>query len=244
MSDMKTDLINLQSNLMNASSFADRLKYLMRLKGITGQELAEAINISKANVSTLVTGKVTNPPATTVLEMARIFQVDPEWLTFGTGSPVRKTFDPEEENSPPADGISRALKINLKEYGYSPVKSLSYYRGRFEVVSNKIMERFNLNPDDCTVYTNSGDEMAPVLQNGDSVLVHNFNGQICNGKIYALAINDHQTFCRYLYKMVTSESIIMQCEKNDCYPEEMFVMNESPIRLLGRVVTILNRELK
>lgn len=241
MSDIQTEVTDFNVKLNEAKTLSERLKYLMLLKKITGQQLADAVNVSKANVSTLVTGKVTNPPASTVLEMARVFQVDPEWFVFGTGSPIRKTYCPDSDIS--AENISKSLKFNLKKYGYAPVKSLTYYRSDCEVVPLRLLNDADLKPEDCTVYTNAGDEMSPVLLNGDSVLVHNFSGQIVNGKIYALAINDSQTICRRLYKKVTSLEVTMKCE-DEKFPEEVFLLNKSPIKILGRVIAIVNREIK
>ena len=240
MSDIQSEVTDFNTKLNEANDFAERLSCLMRLKNINGQQLADAVGISKANVSTLVNRKVTNPPATTVLEMARIFQVDPEWLTFGTGSPIRKTYSPDEDTQ--KEIITKSLKLNLEKYGYAPVKSLSYYRNEYEIVSDRLLMSFDIKPEDCTVYTNAGDEMAPVLLNGDSILVHNFTGQIVNGKIYALAINDSQTICRRLYQKVTSKEITMKCE-DEAFPEENLFLEKTSIKILGRVIAILNREL-
>ncbi len=237
MSELHNEITDFNQSLKDAKNFAQRLAYLLRLKNLTGQQLAEAVNVSKANVSTLITGKVTNPPATTVLEIARVFQVDPEWLVFGTGSPERKTFSPDQDKS---ELLSGSLELNLKNYGYIPVRV--YSSREYEIVPERLLQKLKVSADCCCISKHTGDDMEPVLCDGDSILIQNFSGTIINGSLYALA-TPTLTICRRLFKKVTTNEVIMRCENRNL-EAEIFSLDNSSIKILGQVIAVLNRELR
>lgn len=229
--------LDFNEKVLKADTFAERLKWLMKLKSLAGWQVGEAIGVSRATISTFVTGKTTTISAQTIFKLGHLLQVDPEWLLTGEGSPARKTYTPAEKEYEQLNG---SLKLNLEEYGCNLVRSQVLGDNNYAILSQQLLERCSVNPDDCTLYMSFGDEMAPIIRDGDVILVKNVSEVIKNGKIYALAVNDTTITCRRLYRKVTSQEITMSCQCEN-FPDEVFYPNQSPIKILGLVVAVHDR---
>ena len=63
----------------NFETFGGRLKYLMRMHGMTNSMLAERLHITSANIYRYLNG-IRKPSVEKVLALADIFAVDVAWL--------------------------------------------------------------------------------------------------------------------------------------------------------------------
>lgn len=64
-----------------------RIRKLRLERKLTQGQLAKAIGITQGSLTQLETGKSKSPASTTLTELARVFEVDPDWLMTGKGSP-------------------------------------------------------------------------------------------------------------------------------------------------------------
>jgi len=232
---------NFEKALVGAKTINERIKWLLKLKNTTRKELATACGVSKASVSTLTTGRIANVSAPTLFLMAHFFDVDAEWLLTGNGSYKRRTDKELEHAEKLTAGIQQALSGQLSEFGLEAIKSKSVFDGEFAFVNFRMLRILNVKSEDCSVVDIAGDEMNPVIYDGDSVVIHDYkeNSALKNGKIYAIqSILTGAIVCRRLLVKITTSEILMSCEDN-AYPSEIF--DSSKLKILGRVLAVRNR---
>lgn len=239
MSDIFSDS-EITSQLKKAETFAERLKLLMRLKNITGNELADFTDSSRSAVSAIVTGKTVSASASFLISASKLFRVDPEWLLTGEGSPVVKTIEPEIiEGDDYRMREMKSVELLLKEYGYIAVNSVAHFDNSYAVFSNRFINSLNIDVNKCKVVTVIGNEMSPVIQDNDSILVEKLDNLV-SGKIYAIALDDQNVICRRIYKKITSNQIILKCD-NENFESEEVDLDVTDLNILGRVIAIQNR---
>ena len=234
--DMSETQRQFEEQFKEADTIAKRLKLLMRLQSVTGKKLADMLQVSEATISGFLSGKTTKLYAQTVFDLSKVFQVDPEWLYTGDGSPeIRTKFLNASEFR---TDIS-SLTALLNEYGFVPVKSKAKLAQDFEIVSKRFLRTYQINDSLCQFYSVSGDEMSPIICDNDSVLVEKAGG-IVNGKIYALLCKDGAVIARRLYKKLSSSEVILKCEREG-FQDEIIDFDLSELILLGRVISVHRR---
>lgn len=85
--------------VMDKRTVGQRIRELREGRKLTQQQLAKAIGIKQGSLTQLETGKSKSPASTTLTKLARLFEVDPEWLMTGKGPqhPVSSLGDEESE---------------------------------------------------------------------------------------------------------------------------------------------------
>lgn len=68
-----------------AKSVGDRIRELRLDRKLSQEQLAKAIGIKQGSLTQLETGKSKAPASKTLTKLARVFEVDPEWLMTGKG---------------------------------------------------------------------------------------------------------------------------------------------------------------
>ncbi len=81
------------------NTFGDRLKKLRTGRKLSQEQLAKAIGIKQGSLTQLETGKSKGPASQTLTKLARLFEVDPEWLMTGRGHqhPISALSETESE---------------------------------------------------------------------------------------------------------------------------------------------------
>lgn len=64
--------------------FGTRLRFLRRAANLTQKELARRVGISRRDISAIERGRVQDPRSF-IADIARVLEVDPEWLDTGAG---------------------------------------------------------------------------------------------------------------------------------------------------------------
>lgn len=67
-------------------TFGERLRKLRVGRKFSQESLAKLIGIKQGSLTQLETGKSKGPSSKTLTKLARIFEVDPEWLMTGKGA--------------------------------------------------------------------------------------------------------------------------------------------------------------
>jgi transcriptional regulator with XRE-family HTH domain len=63
-----------------------RIRRLRTERKLSQEQLAQAIGIKQGSLTQLETGKSKAPSSQTLTKLARLFEVDPEWLMTGKGT--------------------------------------------------------------------------------------------------------------------------------------------------------------
>jgi transcriptional regulator with XRE-family HTH domain len=84
---------------MDKRTVGQRIRDLRVARKLTQEQLAKAIGIKQGSLTQLETGKSKAPASKTLTKLARLFEVDPEWLMTGRGPqhPVSSLGDEESE---------------------------------------------------------------------------------------------------------------------------------------------------
>lgn len=109
-------------------TFGDRLRNLRTARKLTQDQLAKALGIKQGSLTQLETGKSKGPSSKTLTKLARIFEVDPEWLMTGKGAqhPVSALGESEAE----LVLIYRSLSPEGREYVLGRARTL--HRDEYE----------------------------------------------------------------------------------------------------------------
>lgn len=75
----------------------ERIRKLRLARKLSQEQLAKAVGIKQGSLTQLETGKSKSPKSSTLTKLARLFEIDPEWLMTGKGTqqPVA-SLEPEE----------------------------------------------------------------------------------------------------------------------------------------------------
>jgi transcriptional regulator with XRE-family HTH domain len=84
---------------MDKKTVGQRIRELREARKLTQQQLAKSLGIKQGSLTQLETGKSKAPASTTLTKLARVFEVDPEWLMTGRGNqqPISSLGEDESE---------------------------------------------------------------------------------------------------------------------------------------------------
>ena len=68
-------------------TIGDRIRYLLEVRKMKQTEVAQAIGITQAAISNIVTNASRKPSAPTLLKLAAALQCNPHWIVTGQGEP-------------------------------------------------------------------------------------------------------------------------------------------------------------
>lgn len=103
------------------NSISERLKFALNLRGVTAAELARRLNVSKASVSLWLSATTKDLAATNALNAAKVLDVDPYWLVFGTGG-LETKLSTKEQN---IIGAIRKLDDDSKDLAEKLISKIS-----------------------------------------------------------------------------------------------------------------------
>ena len=159
-------------------------RFFQRIKSktpITSQvELARALNVNRSAVTQAKhRGMV---PASWAFKLARMHQLDPEWLETGRGAPhAHLGSEPREFQKIPK------VKARLGAGGGSfevDGQVSEYYAFRWDWLRRKG------DPNRMVLMDVVGDSMEPLLEQGDTVLIDQSQNTLISGRVYALGVED------------------------------------------------------
>lgn len=165
------------------AALSDMLTYLRKRQGLTQQQLADKLNMSRSAIGMYETGK--REPEIEVLEaFADFYNVDMNTLTGRVPSPapIPQGFQP----MPPMDEVPLVGKIACG----SPILAQQNVEGMVSVPTEWHAD-FTLVCD--------GDSMVPTFQDGDLVAIR-IQPEVENGEVAAVRIDNEATLKRvYLH---------------------------------------------
>lgn len=118
---VKTHTFTARRNNAGMNSFPDRILKLRKGRQLTQEQVAKAIGIKQGAYTQLETGK-TRPKSSTLISLAQLFEVDPEWLMTGKGQqhPVASMTSEEAEFLL----LFRSISPEGRQYSMTRLRSL------------------------------------------------------------------------------------------------------------------------
>lgn len=179
---------------MNRHEIGNRLLNIRNEKGLSRAEVASKADIGTTTLQQWETGS-REASIETLAKLAKLYQVSPQWLIFGT--PDTATHNDDLANQPPAIHIvfqDDFVLIPMYDIEVSagnglftdgvtqPIKHVAYRR---DWLRNK-----GLDPHHLAVVCNNGDSMEPTIPNSSCMLVNLLKNQAYDGNIYILRLDD------------------------------------------------------
>lgn len=220
------------------AQFTKRLIDAFKHSGIkTKAELASSIEISPQYLNKILKGEGKSlPPADVVFKIAQALKISYIYLLTGTASREIEVY--EDKDQPAADMVSipeynvsfacgkDAAEASFEEEHHS--RPVWYHRSFFD--------NLGINPKNCRRFVVSGDSMAPLINDGDTVLIDCTPGQkLIDGEIYGFWQAQNGLRVKRIY--IPMGGGITIHSDNPRYEDEYYDDSEScNFHLIGRVL--------
>jgi phage repressor protein C with HTH and peptisase S24 domain len=212
---------------MPISKFESFLKRVYSATGITSQnELAGALNINRSAITQAK--KKNDFPAKWLLDLYRLFGLNPDWLETGAGPTYLKPSDSQDYEF---KGIPK-VKARLCAGGGS-FEVGSEIEGYYSFRTEWLIQKGH--SDHMVLMDIFGNSMEPELKDGDTVLVDESQKDVLAGALYAIGIDD-----TIMVKRVEKHpnKLVLISDNKDYTP--IFLHNEEmeTIRIIGKVIWV------
>lgn len=218
------------------STLAERLQETLKQQYLTAKELAEKAKISNGAMSLILNGKSTDIKFSTALNIAKSLHCDPIWLMTGIKSGRVNTYDDD-------DNVAEGM-VSIPEYNVSFACGKDAAEASFEEEHHSrpvwyhrsFFDNLGINPKHCRRFVVSGDSMAPLINDGDTVLIDCTPGQkLIDGEIYGFWQAQNGLRVKRIY--IPMGGGITIHSDNPRYEDEYYDDSEScNFRLIGRVL--------
>lgn len=218
------------------STLAERLQETLKQQYLTAKELAEKAKISNGAMSLILNGKSTDIKFSTALNIAKSLHCDPIWLMTGIKSGRVNTYDDD-------DNVAEGM-VSIPEYNVSFACGKDAAEASFEEEHNSrpvwyhrsFFDNLGINPKNCRRFVVSGDSMAPLINDGDTVLIDCTPGQkLIDGEIYGFWQAQNGLRVKRIY--IPMGGGITIHSDNPRYEDEYYDDSEScNFRMIGRVL--------
>ncbi len=209
------------------SSFPDRLKEAMSLRGIRATALSQATGLSKARISQYTHG-VYSPNGDALCRLANALSVSEAWLLCQSNV--------MEEEAP-------SLPDRLSRVRYRPFPVLGDIACGAPVLAVEQMDEFISAPDDTDadfILMAKGDSMIGArIFDGDEVFIKQAD-MVNNGEIAAVILDDEATLKRFFY--YPDEGRLVLEPENPKYEPIVYEGEDlNRVRIVGRAVSVLSK---
>lgn len=166
----------------------------MQQARINQTELSRKTSISKGNISCLCNGRYLTTSAENLQRLAEALNVSIAWLA-GQSANMQNSSLPV---AIPFYG-KPVLKDNILE-GFEPEKTAPY------LYSQDYFAKFNCSPENCKCFIFTGDNMEPLICDGDGILVDcSDNNPFAYNKSYPFLLLINKLLCIYKVRTVFDE---------------------------------------
>lgn len=212
---------------MPTSKFDSFLHRVYSATGINSQnELASALDINRSAITQAK--KKNDFPAKWLLDLYRLFGLNPDWIETGNGPTYLK---PSDSHGFEFKGIPK-VKARLCAGGGS-FEVGSEIEGYYSFRTEWLLQKGN--SDNMVLMDIFGNSMTPELKDGDTVLVDESQKAVLAGALYAIGIDD-----TIMVKRVEKHpnKLVLISDNKDYSP--IFLRNEEmdTIRIIGKVIWV------
>lgn len=227
------------------TSLAAKLEHFIRLKGTSANALAKDSGVPQPTIFKILTGKTKSPTLKTLQKISDALDIKINNLT-GISDDIsnlplagsQKINVYEDKDQPAADMVS------IPEYNVSFACGKDAAEASFEEEHNSrpvwyhrsFFDNLGINPKNCRRFVVSGDSMAPLINDGDTVLIDCTPGQkLIDGEIYGFWQAQNGLRVKRIY--IPMGGGITIHSDNPRYEDEYYDDSEScNFRLIGRVL--------
>lgn len=225
------------------SQLTERLSYALEQAGISRAELARKAELTQQNISNILLDKQKSLSALTAVKIATALGISTDWLITGKG--LMKTGLISVESPVTADPQYVEIKEHEISFSCGGLDKMQTEPSIEEVQDSipvtyrlDFFEKAGINWKECKRFKAVGDSMAPLIQDGDHILVdtsEQARHTIRNGDIYAIYY-EGALFCKYLTKTFKNELIIGS--ENPKYKDEILDLKveNNQFYIIGRVL--------
>lgn len=178
-------------------SFSDRLKFFRSKKGLSQQQLANLVGVSRKQISDYEVG-ASKPRQATFIKVLDALGLDAE--TFNNSGAILSTFGDDSDVIFP---YGNNLKVTLPR---------------------RLLKNFKINVDTCVRETVYGYAMHPTLNDCDQIIIDMNQKNIIDGKIYSFSYGN-MSMVRRLYNLPLGGVRIVSDNTRE-YPEVQLTNTE------------------
>lgn len=230
--------------IMDMDTIASRMRYLRKINGASQADFGAPVRMAKQAVSAIETGDTKEPSATNVNALATHWGFSVDWLLNGKGEAPnprqsgRKlpVFETKTDLDPPEDGDMQVDVLDLELSAGEGVAAPEFLETRFK---HTYTEAWRLKKGVKTgekLYRVPvrGNSMAPIIGNGDMVLVRPADRVIVDMSTYAIVVAG-QLKVKKLVRRRDGGLEIVSC--NPEYRTEIVPADElDTVYIIGRVI--------
>jgi len=218
-------------------TMAERLKRALTLRGMSPSDLIARKVLSKAGIYFLLDGTTTAEKvrATTISNLSKALQVNPDWLQYGRGPIEGSNHASNDDDYVSVVGYSQA--VGLGAGGTEAEEYAETHKLKFKASS---LRRRGIHNHPLAVYYGKGDSMEPIINDGDAILFDTSDTKPVDGALYVIQV-DGQAYPEYYVKraLVLDGAVYFQSDNpaGDHHwrkPRRMDSKRE-PISVIGRV---------
>lgn len=224
------------------TSIGGRIAEARTALGLNQSELALRINVTPQSVQHWEHGR-TVPRGKRIEELAKVLNVTPEWITFGSPSDgdsqsteIIRTYDPQLDAARiPLLNIELAAGIG----SYAEMDEVADH----VTVGREILNQHGLSQDQVVAVRVKGHSMMPRILNGDVILVDTADKLPKDRQVYAIAVEDELKVKRLVRRMDGNWTITSDNPDYSQYDEIISRANFERLRVIGRVFMIMMGEI-
>ncbi len=206
-----------------------RIKTLVKKSGLTLQDFATKVGISKTTLVSYQRG-TTSPSAKILRRLCEMFGVNPEWLLMGKGPMLGVELI--EKPVPEDFVLIHRVKFEQAKDGSYLVKELPHRKCAFK---KRWLEKFG-NPDKMVIMEMCYDDMEPLIKLGDNLIVDISQTIPKHGKLMVIGISG----CTIIKKVSKQPPNLMLLPFNSIYYHISAKRDNqnNDIKFLGTVVLL------
>ncbi|ELB2105249.1 helix-turn-helix transcriptional regulator [Vibrio parahaemolyticus] len=214
------------------SSLGIRIKELRNLHGLSQDELAHGVNLTKSTISQWELGKA-YPKRKNIIQLSDFFDTTVEYLEHG----IRTESELKEKESDDSEYCDEIKTIPF----YHHVNAAAGSGVRNSNESHRfihIKELPCLNVQSLFCITASGDSMEPVIKHGSLLVIDSSQTNIVDGKMYVFQQDDFLRVKIFSYE----KNQIRVSSYNKEYGDEIYRFDElTNLKIIGKVVWFSTR---
>lgn len=218
---------------MNTETLMSRVRQARMAKGLSQQQIAEAVGMSQPSYYKIENGKTQRSGY--INDIARVLGVDVDWLINGkAGSTDVSTIkrptqasSGDEHVEIPIYNVFFCCGDGSKAFDFEEVKG-------YRKMPKRFFNEEHINPDNFKLVCAANDSMAPFINDKDEVGIDISDTEIRDGQVYALLLDGERMFKRVLRE---AGGALRLTSFNPSYPDKVITAdNHESLMIVGRQV--------
>lgn len=218
---------------MNTETLMSRVRQARMSKGLSQQQVAEAVGMSQPSYYKIENGKTQRSGY--INDIARVLGVDVDWLINGKAgskdvSTIKRPTQASSEDEHveiPIYNVFFCCGDGSKVFDFEEVKG-------YRKLPKRFFDKERINPDNFKLVCAANDSMSPFINDKDEVGIDISDTEIRDGQVYALLLDGERMFKRVLRE---AGGALRLTSFNPSYPDKVITAdNHESLMIVGRQV--------